>query len=80
MTATSGFFSSLLSSNSNLKVTVLNALLLPVSTSAISAETATVGSILDSSLMPALELLGVQLGYADIKVLSVNCDAVELVF
>ncbi|MEZ0192047.1 TadG family pilus assembly protein [Ralstonia solanacearum] len=80
VTATSGFFSSLLSSNSNLKVTVLNALLLPVPTSAVSTELSTVGSILDSALTPALELLGVQLGYADIKVLSVNCDAVELVF
>lgn len=78
VTATSGFFSSLLSSNSNLKVTVLG--LLPVSLSAIGAELSTVGSILDSLLTPALELLGVQLGYADIKVLSVNCDAVELVF
>ncbi|MGE1005205.1 TadG family pilus assembly protein [Ralstonia pseudosolanacearum] len=80
VTATGGFFSSLLSSNSNLKVTVLNALLLAVPISAVSAELSTVGSILDSSLTPALELLGVQLGYADIKVLSVNCDAVELVF
>ncbi len=78
VTATSGFFSSLLSSNSNLKVTVLG--LLPVSLSAIGTELSTVGSILDSLLTPALELLGVQLGYADIKVLSVNCDAVELVF
>ncbi|MDO3564183.1 TadG family pilus assembly protein [Ralstonia pseudosolanacearum] len=80
VTATGGFFSSLLSSNSNLKVTVLNALLLAVPISAVSAELSTVGSILDSSLTPVLELLGVQLGYADIKVLSVNCDAVELVF
>ncbi|AXV84156.1 hypothetical protein CJO92_21800 (plasmid) [Ralstonia solanacearum] len=78
VTATSGFFSALLSSNSNLKVTVLG--LLPVSLSAITGELSTVGSILDSLLVPVLELLGVQLGYADIKVLSVNCDAVELVF
>ncbi|MBB6593269.1 pilus assembly protein TadG-related protein [Ralstonia solanacearum] len=78
-TATSGFFSALLSNN--LTVTPLPSLLpLPVSLSAISAELSTVGSTLDSLLTPALELLGVQLGYADIKVLSVNCDAVELVF
>ncbi|MGA4049281.1 TadG family pilus assembly protein [Ralstonia pseudosolanacearum] len=78
VTATSSFFSSLLSSNSNLKVTVLG--VLPVPLSAITGELSTVGGILDSSLTPVLELLGVQLGYADIKVLSVNCDAVELVF
>ncbi|MDO3508637.1 TadG family pilus assembly protein [Ralstonia pseudosolanacearum] len=78
VTATSGFFSALLSSNSNLKVTVLG--VLPVPLSAITGELSTVGGILDSLLTPVLELLGVQLGYADIKVLSVNCDAVELVF
>ncbi|MGA4419285.1 TadG family pilus assembly protein [Ralstonia nicotianae] len=78
VTATGGFFSALLSSNSNLKVTVLG--VLPVPLSAITGELSTVGGILDSLLTPVLELLGVQLGYADIKVLSVNCDAVELVF
>ncbi|MHA6892826.1 TadG family pilus assembly protein [Ralstonia pseudosolanacearum] len=71
VTATGGFFSALLSNN--LKVSGL-------SVGAITGVLSPVGAILDSSLTPVLELLGVQLGYADIKVLSVNCDAVELVF
>ncbi len=41
VTATSGFFSALLSSNSNLKVTVLG--VLPVPLSAITGELSTVG-------------------------------------
>lgn len=78
VTGTSGFFSALLANTTNLQINVLG--ILPVSTAAISTELATIGSILDSVLTPVLELLGVQLGYADIKVNSVNCDAVELVY
>lgn len=70
VTATGGFFSSLFSS-----VSVLSG-----DATAIAGVLSPVGALLDSSLTPVLELLGVQLGYADIKVLSVNCDAVELVF
>jgi uncharacterized membrane protein len=41
---------------------------------------ALIGSILDSVLTPLLQAIGIQLGYADIKLLSLDCDAVELVF
>ena len=77
-TATSGIFSALLANTANLQVTVLG--IIPVGTAAIKTELAAIGSILDTLLTPVLELLGIQLGYADIKVNSVNCDAVELVF
>ncbi|MGT2434013.1 hypothetical protein ACU4HD_44305 [Cupriavidus basilensis] len=40
---------------------------------------ALIGSTLDAVLTPLLEVLGIQLGYADIKLLSLDCDAVELV-
>lgn len=78
VTATSGVFSALLSNAANLQVNVLG--IIPVSTTAIKTELAAIGSILDTLLAPVLELLGIQLGYADIKVNSVSCDAVELVF
>lgn len=78
VTATSGVFSALLSNAANLQVNVLG--IIPVNTTAIKTELAAIGSILDTLLTPVLELLGIQLGYADIKVNSVSCDAVELVF
>jgi uncharacterized membrane protein len=84
--ATAGVFSSILNSNLNqlqLSVTLplvgtipLGSDLAPV----IAPVLALVGTTLDGVLSPLLGLLGIQLGYADIKLLSLDCDSVELVF
>lgn len=80
VTATGGIFTALMSST-NLQV---GASLLGVGVNlnvgAITSALGTIGGILDSVLAPALSALGIQLGYADIKLLSLDCDAVELVY
>ncbi|CAJ0720354.1 hypothetical protein LMG6871_03772 [Ralstonia edaphis] len=80
VTATGGIFTALLSST-NLQV---GGSLLGVNVSlnvgAITSALKAIGGILDSVLAPALTALGIQLGYADIKLLSLDCDAVELVY
>ncbi len=84
--ATQAIFSSILNSNLNqLQLTVtlplvgtipLGSDLAPV----IAPVLAFVGTTLDAVLSPLLSALGIQLGYADIKLLSLDCDAVELVY
>jgi uncharacterized membrane protein len=84
--ATQAVFSSILNSNLNqLQLTVtlplggtvqLGSDLAPV----IAPVLALVGTTLDAVLSPLLGVLGIQLGYADIKLLSLDCDAVELVY
>jgi len=84
--ATQAVFGSIL--NNNLTQVQLNATLPLVGTIQlgqagmllVAPVLALVGTTLDTILTPLLELLGIQLGYADIKLLSLDCDAVELVF
>lgn len=85
VSGTSNFFGSILNSNlSQVQLTLLgNSVVLSALgiTQALLATTiGLVGQTLDAVLTPVLSAIGIQLGYADIKVLSVNCDAVELVF
>ncbi|MEE2976883.1 MAG: TadG family pilus assembly protein [Pseudomonadota bacterium] len=78
---TPGFFSSILNTNVNqLQLTLLGLPLGDVGKALVAPILITVGSLLDSILSPVLEVLGIQLGYADIKLLSLDCDAVELVY
>ncbi|MCO5399659.1 TadG family pilus assembly protein [Ralstonia soli] len=80
VTATGGIFTALLSST-NLQVgTSLLGIGVSLNVGAITSALGTIGNILDSVLAPALEALGIQIGYADIKLLSLDCDAVELVY
>lgn len=79
--ATQNVFGSILNNNLNqLTVTIglldVSALARPLLVPTLSV----VGQTLDTILTPLLELLGIQLGYADIKLLSLDCDAVELVY
>ncbi len=83
--ATQNLFGSILNSNLNqltatatiLGITVdVSALAMPLLVPTLSV----VGQTLDGVLSPLLGLLGIQLGYADIKLLSLDCDSVELVF
>ncbi len=84
--ATQSVFGSIL--NSNLNQLQLNATLPLVGTIplgdagklVLAPVLAFVGLTLDTVLTPLLEVLGIQLGYADIKLLSLDCDSVELVF
>ena len=84
--ATQAVFGSIL--NSNLNQLQLNTTLPIVGTIPLgdagkvllAPVLAVVGLTLDTVLTPLLEVLGIQLGYADIKLLSLDCDAVELVF
>lgn len=84
--ATQAVFGSIL--NNNLTQVQLNATLPLVGTIPlgqagmllVAPVLALVGTTLDTILTPLLELLGIQVGYADIKLLSLDCDAVELVF
>ena len=79
--ATAGVFSSILNSNLNqLQLTVLGIPLGAAGAVILAPVLALIGSILDSVLTPLLQAIGIQLGYADIKLLSLDCDAVELVF
>lgn len=84
--ATQGVFSSILNSNLNqLQLTVTLPLggtipLGPDLAPLIAPVLAFVGTTLDALLSPLLGVLGIQLGYADIKLLSLDCDAVELVY
>lgn len=88
VSGTSGFFGSILNSNlSQVQLTVasspiVSAVLstLGITQTLLATTLGLVGQTLDTVLTPLLSALGIQLGYADIKVLSVNCDAVELVF
>ncbi|MBY4718674.1 hypothetical protein K6V66_11105 [Ralstonia mannitolilytica] len=79
--ATQAVFGSILNSNLNqLTVTLLgidvSLLARPLLIPALSL----IGQTLDAVLSPLLGALGIQLGYADIKLLSLDCDAVELVY
>ncbi|CAJ0729793.1 MULTISPECIES: TadG family pilus assembly protein [Ralstonia] len=84
--ATPAVFSSIL--NSNLNQLQLNATLPLVGTIPLgdagklilAPVVAAIGQTLDTGLSPLLGALGIQLGYADIKLLSLGCDAVELVY
>ncbi len=85
VSGTSNFFGSILNSNlSQVQLTlpgnsvVLSAL--GITQALLATTIGLVGQTLDAVLTPVLSAIGIQLGYADIKVLSVNCDAVELVF
>ncbi|WP_296224162.1 TadG family pilus assembly protein [Ralstonia sp. UBA689] len=78
---TPGFFSSILNTNFNqLQLTLLGLPLGDVVAALVAPILITVGGLLDAILTPVLELLGIQLGYADVQLLSLDCDAVELVF
>lgn len=84
--ATQAVFSSIL--NSNLNQLQLNATLPLVGTIPLgdagklilAPVVASIGQILDTILAPLLAAVGIQLGYADVKLLSLDCDAVELVY
>lgn len=83
--ATQAVFSSIL--NSNLSQLQLNVTLLGVTVPlgaalapVIAPVIALIGSTLDAVLTPLLKALGIQVGYADINLLSLDCDAVELVY
>jgi uncharacterized membrane protein len=79
--ATQAVFGSVLNSNLNqLQLTVLGIPLGPIGAAILSPVLAVIGATLDAVLTPLLEVLGIQLGYADIKLLSLDCDAVELVY
>ena len=83
--ATQSLFGSILNSNLNQLTATATILGITVDVTAIAmpllAPTlSVVGQTLDGVLSPLLELLGIQLGYADIKLLSLDCDSVELVF
>ncbi|MBN6210111.1 hypothetical protein JYK21_26940 [Ralstonia pickettii] len=79
--ATQAVFGSILNSNLNqLQLTVLGIPLGPIGAAILAPVLALIGSTLDAVLTPLLEVLGIQLGYADIKLLSLDCDAVELVY
>lgn len=88
VSGTSGFFGSILNSNlSQVQLTVASSSIvsavlstLGITRTLLATTLGLVGQTLDTVLTPLLSALGIQLGYADIKVLSVNCDAVELVF
>ncbi|ARU24963.1 reverse transcriptase (plasmid) [Ralstonia solanacearum] len=84
VSGTSSFFGSILNSNlSQVQLTGLNSTVLStlgITQTLLGTTLGLVGQTLDTVLTPLLGVIGVQLGYADIKVLSVNCDAVELVF
>ena len=78
---TGSVFGSILNSNlSQLQITVLGLDLSPILAPILALTLVPVGQILDVVLTPLLEVLGIQLGYADIKLLSLDCDAVELVY
>lgn len=78
---TGSVFGSILNSNlSQLQITVLGLDLSPILAPILALTLVPVGQILDAVLTPLLEVLGIQLGYADIKLLSLDCDAVELVY
>ncbi|MCT7305300.1 TadG family pilus assembly protein [Ralstonia wenshanensis] len=78
---TGSVFGSILNSNlSQLQITVLGLDLSPILAPILALTLVPVGQILDAILTPLLEVLGIQLGYADIKLLSLDCDAVELVY
>ncbi|MDC6178717.1 TadG family pilus assembly protein [Ralstonia solanacearum] len=84
VSGTSNFFGSILNSSlSQVQLRVLNSAVLStlgINQTLLASTIGLVGQTLDAVLTPLLRAIGIQLGYADIKVLSVNCDAVELVF
>lgn len=78
---TGSVFGSILNSNlSQLQITVAGLDLSPILAPVLAITLVPVGQILDAVLSPLLGVLGIQLGYADIKLLSLDCDAVELVY
>ena len=77
---TTGLFSSILNSSTTIQLTLLGLPLGALGQSLVLPALALIGSTLDTVLTPLLGLLGIQLGYADIKLLSLDCDAVELVY
>nr|WP_212635718.1 TadG family pilus assembly protein [Ralstonia insidiosa] len=77
---TPGLFSSILNSSTTIQLSAFGLPLDALSQATLVPVLALIGSILDSVLSPILGLLGIQLGYADIKLLSLDCDSVELVF
>ena len=79
--ATQAVFGSILNSNLNqLTVTLVGLDISLIARPLLAPALMLIGSTLDSILTPLLEALGIQLGYADIKLLSLDCDAVELVY
>ena len=79
--ATQAVFGSVLNSNLNqLTVTLLGVDVSLLARPLLIPALSLIGSTLDTVLSPLLEALGIQLGYADIKLLSLDCDAVELVY
>jgi uncharacterized membrane protein len=80
---TGTFFTSILNNSSQVQINILDLgvlNLLGLSQAVLATTLGLVGQTLDSLLSPLLEVLGIQLGYADIKLLSLDCDAVELVY
>lgn len=78
---TQGLFGSVLNSNLNqLTVTLAGLDVSPIARPLLVPALALIGATLDSVLSPLLGVLGIQLGYADIKLLSLDCDSVELVY
>ncbi|MGN7101828.1 TadG family pilus assembly protein [Ralstonia holmesii] len=83
VSGTGTFFASILNDTNQVKLQVLGSgvlNLLGLSDLIVRATLGLVGQTLDAVLSPLLEVLGIQLGYADIKLLSLDCDAVELVY
>jgi len=83
VSGTSTFFASILSNSSQVQVNILDSGLLNtlgLSQALLGTTLGLVGQTLDTVLSPLLEALGIQLGYADIKLLSLDCDSVELVY
>lgn len=79
--ATQTVFGSILNSNLNqLTVTLLGVDVSLLARPLLIPALSFIGSTLDAVLSPLLEALGIQLGYADIKLLSLDCDAVDLVY
>jgi len=83
--ATQNVFGSILNSNLNQLTATATVFGLPLDVTAVALPLlvptlSVVGQTLDTVLTPLLEALGIQLGYADIKLLSLDCDAVELVY
>ncbi|CAJ0706044.1 hypothetical protein LMG19089_04007 [Ralstonia edaphis] len=80
---TGSFFTSILNNSSQVQINILDLgllNLLGLSQAVLATTLGLVGQTLDAVLSPLLEVLGIQLGYADIKLLSLDCDAVELVY
>ncbi len=83
MSGTGSFFQSILNNSSQVQVNILDLGLLNalgLSQAVLGTTLGLVGQTLDLILSPLLEVLGIQLGYADLKLLSLDCDSVELVY